>query len=227
MSVTATTATTTSTSTSSSSSSTSTTAAQDNEKNYQTFLKMMTTQIKNQDPLNPMDSDQLAVQLATFSQVEQQTKTNDLLAEMISQSTLGTMSQMVGWVGKEARVDTPVVTDGQNPVAVEIAPRIGASRAVLVAKDGQGNIVSQTELSSATGTYAWQGRDTDGNLLPAGEYTLSLTSYSASGELGTDTIQHYEQVSEVRSGTSGVTLLLANGAEIPATSVSAIREAQG
>ncbi len=199
----------------------------DSQKNYDTFLKMMTTQIKNQDPLNPMDSDQLAVQLATFSQVEQQTKTNDLLTQMISQTTLGAMGQMVGWVGKEARVTAPVGFDGTNPVDVEIAPRTGATKAVLETRDGAGNLVSSTELSSASGTYAWQGRDSQGNLLPAGDYTLSLTSYSDTGALGTDTISHYAGVREVRSGTSGVSLLLADGTEVPATSVSAIREPQG
>lgn len=199
-------------------------AAANNEKNYTTFLKMMTTQIKNQDPLNPMDSDQLAVQLATFSQVEQQTKTNDLLTQMISQNTLGAMGQMVGWVGKEARVNAPVAFDGSSPVNVELQPRTGANKAILVAKDGAGNTVSETEVSTTGGTYAWQGRDTSGNPLPPGRYALSLTSLSATGELGTDALQHYAGVREVRSGAGGVSLLLADGSEVSANAVTAIRE---
>jgi flagellar basal-body rod modification protein FlgD len=222
MAVTATTGTTTTTT---ATTTPATSAASDNKKNYETFLKMMTTQIKNQDPLNPMDSDQLAVQLATFSQVEQQTKTNDLLTQMVSQNTLGQMGQMVGWVGKEARVTAPVGFDGTNAVNVELAPRSGATKAILVAKDGAGTVVSQTEVAVQAGTYAWQGRDTDGNLLPKGSYTLSLTSLSATGELGSDTVTHYERVSEVRSGTSGVNLLLSNGTEVAASAVTAIREA--
>lgn len=225
MAVSATTGTTTTTTTTPTA--TSTSAASDNAKNYTTFLKMMTTQIKNQDPMNPMNSDQLAVQLATFSQVEQQTKTNDLLTQMVSQSTLGSMGQMVGWVGKEARVTAPVVFDGVSPVKVELAPRAGATKAVLVAKDGAGNIVSQTEVSATAGTYAWQGRDSDGNVLPKGSYALSLTSLTDTGELGTDTVAHYERVSEVRSGTSGVSLLLGNGSEVAAGAITAIREPLG
>lgn len=200
------------------------TATADNKKNYETFLKMMTTQIKNQDPLNPMDSDQLAVQLATFSQVEQQTKTNDLLTQMVSQNNLGAMGQMVGWVGKEAKVSAPVAFDGATPIAVELAPRTGATKAVLVAKDGQGTVVSQTEVAVKAGTYEWQGRDSDGNALPKGKYSLSLVSSSATGELGTDSLSHYQRVSEVRSGASGVNLFLANGTEVAASSVTAIRE---
>jgi len=143
----------------------------------------------------------------------------------VSQNTLGQMGQMVGWVGKEARVTAPVGFDGTTPVNVELAPRTGATKAILVAKDGAGTVVSQTEVAVQAGTYAWQGRDTDGNPLPKGSYTLSLTSLSATGELGSDAINHYERISEVRSGTSGVNLLLSNGTEIAATGVTAIREA--
>ena len=200
-------------------------SAADNKKNYETFLKMMTTQIKNQDPLNPMDADQLAVQLATFSQVEQQTKTNDLLSQMVSQTNLGAMGQMVGWVGKEAKVTAPVAFDGATPIDVELTPRTGATRTVLVAKDGAGNIVSQTEVAVKAGTYEWQGRDTEGDALAKGQYTLSLVSYSSSGELGADQISYYQRVSEVRSGSGGVNLYLANGTEVAATAVTAIREA--
>lgn len=226
MAVTPTTTSTAPTSSSAAAAATATAAASaENEKNYNTFLKMMTTQIKNQDPLNPMDADQLAVQLATFSQVEQQTKTNDLLGQLISQSTLGTMGQMVGWVGKEARVTAPVVFDGEKPIDVELTTRTGATRAVLVAKDGAGNIVSQTEVSTKGGTYSWQGLDAEGDPLPKGSYALSLTSYSASGELGTDALSHYAAVREVRSSTAGVNLLLADGSLVSAASVNAIREA--
>lgn len=221
------TATTSATTTSSSASTTSTSAASENEKNYNTFLKMLTTQIKNQDPMNPMDSDRLAEQLATFSQVEQQTKTNDLLSQMISQSSLSTMGQMVGWVGKEARVSSAVSFDGATPVTVDIAARTGATKAVLVAKDQNGNIVSETQVSTAAGSYSWQGLDENGDALPSGRYSLSLVSYSATGELGTDALSHYEEVREVRSSTGGVNLLLGDGSEIAASAVSAIREPAG
>lgn len=218
---------TTATTTTTAATSTTSSTTSDNKKNYETFLKMMTTQIKNQDPLNPQDADQLAVQLATFSQVEQQTKTNDLLSQLISSSSMGSMGQMVDWVGKEARVSGAVAFDGATPIDVEIAPRTGTTYSILVAKDGQGKIVSQTQLSAASGTYSWQGLDTEGKALPKGSYTLSLTSYSASGELGTDEVPRYESVREVRSGTSGVTLLLGDGSEVAASSVKAIRAAEG
>lgn len=71
---------------------------------FETFLIMLTTQMQNQDPLNPIDSSDFAVQLATFSSVEQQVKTNDLLTSLGQQFELMGLSQLAGWVGMEARV---------------------------------------------------------------------------------------------------------------------------
>ena len=75
---------------------------------FDTFLKMLTTQIKNQDPTNPMDSADFAVQLATFSGVEQQVRTNDLLGDLGAQFGVMGMSQLGAWVGQEARAPGPV-----------------------------------------------------------------------------------------------------------------------
>ena len=79
---------------------------------FNTFLKMLTTQLKNQDPLNPMDNSEYAVQLATFSGVEQQVKTNTLLESLGTQLGLSGLSTYAGWVGKDARADMPVWYSG-------------------------------------------------------------------------------------------------------------------
>ncbi len=71
---------------------------------FQTFLKMLTTQARNQDPLNPMDSSDYAQQLATFSGVEQQVRTNTLLESLAAQLGGGGLTQYASWVGMEARV---------------------------------------------------------------------------------------------------------------------------
>jgi flagellar basal-body rod modification protein FlgD len=72
---------------------------------FETFLLMLTTQMQNQDPLNPIESADFAVQLATFSGVEQQVKTNDLLQSLAQQMGIMGMSQLAGWVGMEAQPD--------------------------------------------------------------------------------------------------------------------------
>jgi len=74
---------------------------------FETFLKMLTVQLENQDPLNPVDSADYAVQLATFSGVEQQVQTNDLLKQLATQLGTGSIAQMASWVGMEARTTAP------------------------------------------------------------------------------------------------------------------------
>ncbi len=205
----------------------STTAKQNNDKNYDTFLKMMTAQIKNQDPLNPMSADQLAVQLATFSGVEQQTKTNDLLGQLIGQNTIGTMGQMVSWVGKEARLVAPAYFDGMSPVTISPTPDANADKAVLVVKDKTGTEVSRTQLPLGGDEYDWQGLDGNGNALPKGLYSFSLESYHGKDLLGTSDVAHYGQISEIRSTANGVTALLPGGVEALTSLISAIRAPQG
>ncbi len=96
---------------------------------FETFLKMMTTQLKNQDPLNPIDSADYSVQLATFSGVEQQAKTNQLLEAMRGELGMMGMSQMASWVGREARVAAPVlVTGGPSVLVAQCRRRCGPRR---------------------------------------------------------------------------------------------------
>ena len=198
---------------------------QKNDKNYDTFLKMMTTQIKNQDPLNPMSADQLAVQLATFSGVEQQTKTNDLLAQLLGQNALTGMGQMVGWVGKEARIAAPAYFDGATPVTLSPNPAQAATKAVLVVTDQAGTEVSRTELPLGTADYAWQGRDAQGKALPKGVYNLTLESWQGDKVVDTSTVEHYGRISEIRSTSGGVSALLPGGVEALVADITAIREA--
>ena len=78
---------------------------------FETFLKMLTTQLKNQDPLNPIESSDFAVQLATFSSVEQQVMTNDLLTGLSGQMGQMGMAQLASWVGMEERAPMPAQFD--------------------------------------------------------------------------------------------------------------------
>ena len=197
---------------------------QNNDKNYDTFLKMMTTQIKNQDPLNPMSADQMAVQLATFSGVEQQTKTNDLLAQLLGQSALTGMGQMVGWVGKEARIAAPAYFDGATPVTLSPNPAQSATKAVLVVTDQSGKEVSRTELPLGSKDYEWQGRDSKGEALPKGVYTLKLESWQGDKVIDTSQVEYYARISEIRSTSDGLSALLPGGVEAPIAAVTAIRE---
>ncbi|GLS85175.1 basal-body rod modification protein FlgD [Cypionkella aquatica] len=190
---------------------------------FDTFLKMMTTQMKNQDPMNPIDSADYAVQLATFSSVEQQTKTNQLLEGLTSQFGVLGMAQLAGWVGQEARSAAPVYL-GDAAVTISYQPASQADRAVLVVKNAQDQVVSREDVSLEGGTYQWLGADATGTPLPNGLYSLSLESYSGEQQLGdASAVESYAQILEARGGSDGPTLVLAGGVEVRATEITALR----
>jgi flagellar basal-body rod modification protein FlgD len=197
--------------------------AKPKESDYETFLTLLTVQITNQDPLSPMSSDDFAVQLATFSGVEQQTKTNDLLERQLAQNAQGSLAQMVGWVGKEARIAAPVHFDGLVPVTLSPNPGIDADKAVLVVKNAAGTEVSRTEIPVSSADYEWQGLDSTGKPLPEGIYDLTLESYDKDKLLGKTPVEYFGTIQEIRSSTGGVTALFNGGVEVSTALITALR----
>jgi flagellar basal-body rod modification protein FlgD len=198
------------------------TAAAKITSDYTTFLKMLTTQLQNQDPLNPIESSDYAVQLATFSGVEQQTRTNQLLESLGGQFNVLGMAQMAGWVGQQARVDAPVFMDG-DPVTLSPNPAAGADRATLVVKDSRGTVVSRQDIPPTADPYQWTGLGIDGLPLPDGQYTLSLESYRDEEMLTQTPVEHYARIMEAQGGASGTMLLLEGGVKVRAESITALR----
>jgi flagellar basal-body rod modification protein FlgD len=202
---------------------TSTTQSSAVTSDYETFLRMLTVQMQNQDPLNPIDSADYAVQLATFSGVEQQVRTNQLLSDMQSRFQEMGLTEMASWIGQEARSSAPVQFDG-TPVTVLPTPEAGADRAVLVVRDTNGTLIAREEIEPSSEPYQWLGADAQGNRLPAGRYSLSVESLQGDTVLGTSAIEHYARVVEVRTTEQGTSLVLTGGIEVASTAVTALRE---
>jgi len=203
---------------------TTTTTTPARSSDYSTFLIMLTAQIKNQDPLNPMSSDNFASQLATFSAVEQQTKTNDLLTRQLAQNTQSSMAQMVGWVGKDARVAAPVHFDGDTSIVLSPNPAEYADRTVLVVSNADGNEVARTEIPVSSADYEWVGLNDDGNRLSDGIYNMSLESYQGDKLLGTTDVEHFGRVNEIRSTGTSTTALFDGGIEVSTALITALRQ---
>jgi flagellar basal-body rod modification protein FlgD len=190
---------------------------------FNTFLKMLTTQMQNQDPLNPIDSTDYAVQLATFSGVEQQVRTNDLIGGLQRQFGLIGMAELANWVGQEARVAAPVRMDGA-PVPLVFSPQPAADRAVLVVKDGQGRTVARDPVPPAASAAVWQGTGMDGRALPSGDYTLTVEHWQGERMLSAAPVEHYAPITEARNTPAGVVVVLAGRNEVPATAITGLRE---
>ncbi|MBT8424954.1 MAG: flagellar hook assembly protein FlgD [Silicimonas sp.] len=189
---------------------------------FETFLLMLTTQMQNQDPLNPIESQDFAVQLATFSGVEQQVLTNELLETLATGMGLSGMSQLAGWVGMEARVTAPAAFDG-TPITLAPDPDPAADGATLIVRDALNNVVSREAVPIGGGNIQWAGVDGAGAPLPAGLYSFELESLNQGQVTSTRPVEHYALVDEARQSASGVEIVLRGGAAVASSDVSALR----
>jgi len=189
---------------------------------YETFLKLLTSQIKNQDPLSPMSSDDFSSQLATFSGVEQQVKTNDLLQSLGAQMSLMGMGQMASWIGLEARAAAPAYFDG-TPISISPNPAATADRAVLIVKDESGTEVQRQDFTPSTDEIQWAGVDDNSTPFSTGLYSFEVESYSGEELLSTTKAEVYSKVVEAKSQNGDTILVLAGGAEVSSSAVSGLR----
>jgi len=192
---------------------------------FETFLRMLTTQMQNQDPLEPMKSDQLSVQLATFSGVEQQVRTNDLLSALSASFGATGLSEYSGWVGKDARASAPAYFDGSTPVSIDAKPPLRADTAFLVARDPSGAEVYRQSISATGGTISWDGSNNNGGKVLDGLYAFTVESASEGQPLDTVPAETYAKVSEARIENSAVYLILSGGVKVKAEEVTALRAA--
>lgn len=190
---------------------------------FETFLKMLTVQAQNQDPLNPIDSTEYAAQLAAFSSVEQQVLTNDLLSGLDNRfGNLG-MAQMAHWVGMEARVRAPAEFSG---TPIEVIPKFEnqADAATLVVRNSEGVIVQRLAVDPAAEALSWSGQDNNGQDLPQGLYSFAIESFAAGELLKSNPAQVYTRIEEIQNVGGAVSLVLAGGTKIDTSEVSALRE---
>lgn len=188
---------------------------------FDTFLTMLTTQMKNQDPLNPVESSDFAVQLATFSGVEQQVQTNDLLRAMGAAGTMGGLSQHAAWVGMEARSTGPVQFAG-GPVELHYDLPLAAVGADIVVRDSSGLELHRRAVTGP-GPMLWDGAGASGAPLPHGDYAVTLESRDSGGAVTIDPVGSYARVAELQAEPSGAVAVLENGARVPVSEITALR----
>lgn len=189
---------------------------------FETFLRMLTVQMENQDPLNPVKSEDFAVQLATFSGVEQQLRTNELLERQASGQGPAGLADLAQWVGLEARAPMPAAFDG-TPLTLHPEPPANADRAELVVTDPAGEEVQRISVPAASEPLQWAGVGADGMPLPDGRYSFALESRAGGAPLETRPVALYATVAEVRRDGEGVMLRMSDGTEIPASEVTGLR----
>ena len=150
---------------------------------FDMFLKLLTTQMQNQDPLDPMDTSEYTQQLVQYSQVEQSIQQTGVLRDILSRLSAQDMAQASGFIGREAQFDTAVAGLGRAPAQWTWSlPRdAGAVEASIVDASGRTVATRTLDASQHSGRFVWDGSLTSGGTAPAGAYTLRVQATDASG----------------------------------------------
>jgi flagellar basal-body rod modification protein FlgD len=151
---------------------------------YNNFLLLLTKQLQNQDPLNPMDTAQFTQQLVGFSQVEQQIASNKSLEKLIGLQSATNAFGAVSFLGNEVQVDSDQISLKDGKASFQYTIDKTASHAMLTVVDSRGQIVLVQEANKGVGTYKvdWNGKDAFGNQLPDGAYRVAVSYGDKQGE---------------------------------------------
>ena len=193
---------------------------------FDTFIRLLTTELRNQDPLNPLQSTDFVAQLASFSSVEQQIKTNALLEAGLSGLTGSPdIAAAATLIGKDVGFPGPIDYDGSG-VAVDafVDPVTNATSAQMVVTDDFGQVISTRSVEPAATNVSWDGRRMDGTVAPAGRYSIAINYSNGSNAIGTAQVSTNGTVAGVEMGRDGVNLISRDGREVLMENVSRISE---
>ena len=189
--------------------------------NFNLFLKMLTTQMTNQDPLNPTDSTQYTQQLAQYSQVEQTIQQTQTLQSILANLTAQNMTQAAALVGKP--VEFSSATTGLTATTpASWAYNAAAPVATLTATvtNSAGLVVATQPItpSGTSGQFDWDGTTADGSRAPAGSYTVAFAGTDANGASVAVSGHARGTVTDI-SNTNGAVALRVNGVSQPMSSI--------
>lgn len=154
--------------------------------NFDTFMQLLTTQLRNQNPLDPLDTNQFTEQLVQFSSVEQQLKTNQFLEALITSSQTASTTQAVSFIGKEISASTTMtnLADGQASWYYNL-PK-AADKVYVSIKNAEGDTVYTKELSdiaAGDGRFDWDGINDSGVEQPDGAYQIQVDARDENGNV--------------------------------------------
>ncbi|MBQ8436938.1 MAG: flagellar hook assembly protein FlgD [Alphaproteobacteria bacterium] len=172
-----------------------------------TFLTLLTTQLKYQDPLDPMDTAEFTNQLVQYSSVEQAIQTNEKLDSLLSMNVANLGAQAVSYIGKTVQVlgDVMPLEGGKAKAAYTLDKDV--SSVTITVKDMNGQIVysEQGKITAGTHEFEWDGKDVNGNQLEDGAYQVGISTSVRDGETSANvTTTVFGKVTGVASDDSTV-----------------------
>lgn len=151
--------------------------------NFTTFLQMLTTQLKNQDPTSPMDTNQFTQQLVQFAQVEQQMKSNSQLTSLVALQQADQATALLSYVGATVAVDGSSAVLKNGSAGWNLAATKPATATVTIsAASGQTVFKTTVPVNAGSQSFVWDGRGNDGKQWPDGTYKISVTAVDANNQ---------------------------------------------
>jgi flagellar basal-body rod modification protein FlgD len=193
--------------------------------NFDSFIQLLTTQLQNQNPLDPLDTDQFTQELVEFSTVQQQIDTNTNLQTLISLQQASEATSALQLVGSTVTLsgNSSVLSNASNTPATWSINASGPGTGQVTITNSSGQTVYNGTLSLSTGaqSYSWNGQGTNGTTYPDGTYTLAITGNSASGKKLTLTTSVQGTISAVNASASPPTVTV-NGQSYPISSIQSV-----
>jgi flagellar basal-body rod modification protein FlgD len=174
------------------------------------FLKLLTVQLKNQDPTAPLEPNEFTQQIVSFSAVEQSINTNKNLERLISVSQTQQLNSAVGYIGKEVEIDASkaTLTDAGAQFSYSLAN--GAAQTQISIADSSGKVIfnSTGEVTAGKHVFQWDGKDNIGNGMPDGSYQIIVSSVDRNGNSVDATTSVVDKVTgiEMQNGNLMVTM---------------------
>ena len=193
--------------------------------NYQTFLSLLTTQLKNQDPLSPLDTNQFTQQLTQMTGVEQQLLSNQLLQQLVNQNQGGGLTGAVGLIGKTVTASETTATLQSGAATWQFSPASPPSSLTATVFDSSGNQVWSGALApngAGPQTFTWNGENQAGvQQTNGGTYTLTVAAADSSGAtiaVNTNVQGTATAVQEV----NGTTMVTIGNTQVPLSAVTGV-----
>jgi flagellar basal-body rod modification protein FlgD len=192
---------------------------------FDNFLVLLTTQLKNQDPLSPLDSTQFTEQLATFTGVEQQINTNQRLDQLLNLQAMSQVSAAVGYIGNlvEANSNKVMLQDGQAAFSYTLGGN--TAKAEILVVNAQGDTVRTLRGDTNAGAHklVWDGKNANGTSLPEGIYSIQVRAADQDGKTVPASVTTTGRITGIDAGAQGLDLLIGKLA-IPLNDILSVHE---
>jgi flagellar basal-body rod modification protein FlgD len=193
--------------------------------NFDTFMQLLTTQLQNQDPLDPLDTNQFTQQLVEFASVEQQVNMNTNLQTLITMQQSSEATQAMQFLGANVTINSNTAALSEatgSPASWSFSSPSPATGSVTVTSStGQVALTGTVSLSAGTQSFTWNGQGNNGVKWPDGNYTLAISATGANGQPVTVSTQVQGTVSAININQNPVQVTVA-GQSYPITSIQSI-----